>query len=149
MQDMTDYSRAADSAFDQFYGLRLVVCTADEVRGELDVEPHHLQPTGILHGGVYCSIAEALASHGTNQGVGHRGQVGLGLSNATSFLRPAKPGPLSAIATPQHRGRTTWVWDVMISDAAGRTCAISRVTIAVRDLPAELGGPSSADPDVA
>jgi 1,4-dihydroxy-2-naphthoyl-CoA hydrolase len=136
---MTEHSRATESAFDDYYGLRVVACTGDEVRGELDVEAHHLQPTQIVHGGVHCSIAEALASFGTNEGVGDHRRVGLGLSNATSFLRPAGPGRLTAVAVPQHRGRTTWVWDVTISDEIGRTCAISRVTIAVRDRPAELG----------
>lgn len=131
---MTDHSRHAESAFDRYYGLRVVGCTPDEVRGELDVEPHHLQPTGIVHGGVYCSIAEALASFGTNEAVGPSGAVGLGLSNSTSFMRPATgPGPLTGVAEPRHRGRTTWIWDVTISDPAGRTCAISRVTIAVRN----------------
>lgn len=137
---MTDHSLAEDSAFDRYYGLRIVACSGDEVRAELDVQPHHLQPTGIVHGGVHCSIAEALASFGTNQAVGPRGKVGLGLSNATSFLRPAASGRLSASAVPCHRGRTTWVWDVTIRDEAGRTCAISRVTIAVRDLPADGNG---------
>lgn len=139
MHSMTDHSLAEDSAFDRHYGLRVVACSGDEVRAELDVRPHHLQPTGIVHGGVYCSIAEALASFGTNHAVGARGKVGLGLSNATSFLRPARPGLLSAVAVPCHRGRTTWVWDVTIRDEAGRACAISRVTIAVRDLPADRG----------
>ena len=31
-----------------------------------------------------------------------------------------------------HRGRTTWVWDVTFTDDAGRTCAVTRMTIAVR-----------------
>ncbi len=54
----------------------------------------------------------------------------------------------SAVATPRHRGRTTWVWDVMICGESGRTCAISRVAVAVRDLPADRGGPAPTGPDV-
>jgi acyl-coenzyme A thioesterase PaaI-like protein len=41
-----------------------------------------------------------------------------------------------AHATRLHRGRTTWVWDVRFSDDAGRTCAVTRMTVAVRPLPA-------------
>ena len=60
----------------------------------------------------------------------------MGLSNSTSFLRPITEGTIHAHATRLHRGRTTWVWDVRFSDDAGRTCAVTRMTIAVRPLPA-------------
>ena len=53
----------------------------------------------------------------------------MGLSNNTSFLRPISAGTIHAIATRRHRGRTTWVWDVDLSDDQGRLCATSRVTV--------------------
>ena len=59
----------------------------------------------------------------------------MGLSNLTSFLRPITAGRIHAEARAQHRGRTTWVWDVQITDDAGRLCAMTRMTIAVRDAP--------------
>ena len=60
------------------------------------------------------------------------GNYAVGLSNQTSFLRPITEGTVHAEATRRHRGRTTWLWDVEISDDAGRLCAVSRMTIAVR-----------------
>jgi uncharacterized protein (TIGR00369 family) len=127
-----DRALAGESAFDAHYGLEMTECGEDGARGRVAIGPHLLQPTGIVHGGVYASVAEALASSGTNWAVTPNGEVGLGMSNDTSFLRPASSGTLDAVATPIHRGRTTWVWDVRIADDAGRTCAVSRVTIAVR-----------------
>jgi 1,4-dihydroxy-2-naphthoyl-CoA hydrolase len=91
---------------------------------------------GLLHGGVYASIAESLASLATALGVLDRGEVAMGLSNSTSFLRPVTEGAVHAHATRLHRGRTTWVWDVRFSDDAGRMCAVTRMTIAVRPAPA-------------
>jgi 1,4-dihydroxy-2-naphthoyl-CoA hydrolase len=105
------------------------------VRGRVVVQDHHRQPTGVVHGGVYASIAEALASYGTTLGVLSEGGVGLGMSNHSSFLRPIGGGTIHAEARPRHRGRTTWIWDVDLSDDEGRVCAVSRVTIAVRPLP--------------
>lgn len=130
--DETDRSLAANSAFDSHYGLNMVECNGEVVRATLQIKPELLQPTGVVHGGVYASIAEAMASGGTNWAVTPGGEVGLGMSNNTSFLRPASSGLLSAEARPRHRGRTTWVWDVEIRDEAERLCAVSRVTIAVR-----------------
>jgi uncharacterized protein (TIGR00369 family) len=57
------------------------------------------------------------------------------MSNSTSFLRPITEGTVRARAVRLHRGRTTWVWDVTFSDDAGRTCAVTRMTIAVRPVP--------------
>ncbi len=59
----------------------------------------------------------------------------MGLSNSTSFLRPITAGAVHAHGTRLHRGRTTWVWDVRFSDDAGKLCAVTRMTIAVRPLP--------------
>lgn len=130
--DDLDRTLAENSAFDAHYGLEVTACDAEGARGRVPIGPHLLQPTGIVHGGVYASVAEALASGGTNWAVTPNGEIGLGMSNDTSFLRPASSGVLDAVATPIHRGRTTWVWNVTISDDAGRTVAVSRVTIAVR-----------------
>jgi uncharacterized protein (TIGR00369 family) len=130
--DENDRALLGDSAFDAHYGLEVIECGAERVHARVPIGPHLLQPTKIVHGGVYASIAEALASSGTNFAVTPNGEVGLGMSNNTSFLRPASSGVLDAVATPIHRGRTTWVWDVRIADDAGRTVAVSRVTIAVR-----------------
>ena len=56
----------------------------------------------------------------------------VGQSNDTTFLRPVTDGHLNAVARPRHRGRTTWVWDVEITDDDERVCALARITIAVR-----------------
>jgi uncharacterized protein (TIGR00369 family) len=120
--------------FDAFYGLSIdeVDAEAGVVRAHLDVEDHHKQPMGQVHGGVLASIAESLASVGTVFAVREQGQVGMGLSNHASFLRPIAGGTIHAEARARHRGRTTWVWEVEITDDERRLCALVRMTIAVR-----------------
>lgn len=102
------------------------------VSGRVPVVPGVCQPMGIVHGGVYASIAETLASVGTAHAVVPGGGVPLGMANNTSFLRPVSSGTVHAVANAFHRGRTSWVWDVEMRDDDGRLCATSRVTIAVR-----------------
>jgi uncharacterized protein (TIGR00369 family) len=60
------------------------------------------------------------------------GNAAMGLSNQTSFLRPVTEGAITAVARARHRGRTTWVWEVELTDDDGRMCALTRVTVAVR-----------------
>jgi uncharacterized protein (TIGR00369 family) len=133
---MTDTIPTEAVGFDAHYGLQIDALSDTEVRAHVDVGPQHLQPFGLVHGGVFAAIAETLASFGTWIGVKDEGNVAMGQSNATSFLRPITEGTIHAVATRFHRGRTTWLWDVEIRDDAGRLCAATRMTIAVRPMAA-------------
>jgi 1,4-dihydroxy-2-naphthoyl-CoA hydrolase len=123
---------ALDRGFDGLYGLELTELTDEVVRGRVSVSDQIRQQTGIVHGGVYAAIAESLASHGTAAAMTD-GKLAAGLSHQTSFMAPITEGTIEAVATRRHRGRTTWVWEVEVSDDQGRLCVLSRVTVAVRD----------------
>jgi 1,4-dihydroxy-2-naphthoyl-CoA hydrolase len=123
------------SPFDRHYGLEILEANDELVRGQVAVREHVTQPTGLVHGGVHAAVAEGLASLGTNHGVAGKGAVALGMSNNSSFLRPVAGGTIYGTARRRHRGRTTWVWDVELTDDEGNLCALSRVTVAVRPLP--------------
>jgi uncharacterized protein (TIGR00369 family) len=122
------------SGFDALYGLEILELSDDLVRAEVAVRDELRQPFGLVHGGVLTAIAETLASVGTALVVVPEGNAAMGLSNNTSFLRPLLEGTIHAQAIRRHRGRTTWIWDVEITDDAGRLCALSRMTIAVRPI---------------
>jgi len=124
-----------DRTFDALYGLEVLEAGDELVRARVLVSDHHKQPMGLVHGGVYASIAESIASQGTAMAVLQEGKMAQGLSNQTSFLRPILGGTVHAEARRRHRGRTTWIWEVDITDDEGRLCALVRMTIAVRDLP--------------
>jgi len=126
-----------EETFDALYGMRRFDMDEDSARGEVEVRRALMQPWGLIHGGVYASMAESLASWATALVVAADGNIVMGMSNNTSFLRPISAGTIHALATRRHRGRTTWVWDVDISDDEGRLCATSRVTVAVRPPPAQ------------
>jgi 1,4-dihydroxy-2-naphthoyl-CoA hydrolase len=81
---------------------------------------------------VYASLAESLSSASTYRTVQEDGEVAFGMANNTSFLRPLTEGHVNAAGQPREQGRTTWVWDIEMSDDEGRLCALSRMTIAVR-----------------
>lgn len=125
--------------FDGLYGLELLSVSEEEVRGRVSVREELKQPAGLVHGGVYASMAESLASLATHLAVAREGEMAMGLSNSTSFLRPVTEGEVRATGRRVHRGRTTWVWDVTFTDSLERVCALTRMTIAVRPAPAAGG----------
>lgn len=131
---MTDASdMLARSGFDALYGLEVLELTDELARGRVAVRDELKQPFGLVHGGVFAAIAESLASVATAIAVARDGKRAMGQSNQTSFLRPITDGTIHAVATRKHAGRTTWVWEVEITDDAGRLCVLTRMTIAVRN----------------
>jgi 1,4-dihydroxy-2-naphthoyl-CoA hydrolase len=135
---MTDTDLFTQSrGFDAFYGLEILEITPELARARLVVQDIHRQAFGLVHGGIYAAIAEGLASVATASVVLPEGSVASGLSNQTSFLRPITQGTVHATAVRKHAGRTTWVWEVEMSDDQGRLCALSRMTIAIRELSPE------------
>jgi uncharacterized protein (TIGR00369 family) len=132
--------------FDSLYGLEVLEVQDDLVTGCVRVRDELLQPFGLVHGGVLASLAETLASLGTAIVVLEEGNAAMGLSNNTSFLRPIVAGTIHGRAIRRHRGRTTWIWDVEMSDDDGRLCALTRMTIAVRPMPAEQASAAQAQP---
>jgi 1,4-dihydroxy-2-naphthoyl-CoA hydrolase len=120
------------TGFDALYGLEVLSLGDEEATGRVEVRDDIKQPAGLVHGGVFASIAEALASVATYRAVREEGMSAQGLSNQTSFLRPIVDGTIHATARRRHRGRTTWIWEVDITDDAGRLCALVRMTVAVR-----------------
>jgi 1,4-dihydroxy-2-naphthoyl-CoA hydrolase len=125
-------SETEPSGFAELIGTEWIDLDPDAARGRIKVEDHHLQPFGVVHGGVYAAPAESLCSAATYEAVRENDEVALGMANSTTFLRPISKGHVNALARARQRGRTTWVWDVELTDDEGRPCALVRMTIAVR-----------------
>jgi 1,4-dihydroxy-2-naphthoyl-CoA hydrolase len=121
--------------FEALYGLEVLEHDDAYVRAQVAVRDELKQAMGLVHGGVFASIAESITSLATALAVLPEGRSAQGLSNQTSFLRPITQGTIHAEARRRHRGRSTWVWEVDLTDDDGRLCALVRMTIAVRDLP--------------
>ena len=117
--------------FDARYGLEILSLGEEEATARVAVRDDVKQPAGLVHGGVYAAIAESLTAAATTQAVGDA-MVARGISSQTSFLRPILQGTIHATARRRHRGRTTWVWEVDITDDEERLCVLVRMTVAVR-----------------
>ena len=131
-RDLMD--RSAET-LDGALGFEITEVGEDLAQGRFPVTDAVCQPWGVVHGGAYAAMAETLASAPTAVAVHPNGDIAVGQSNQTSFLRPVLEGTVHAEARRRHRGRTTWIWDVEFTDDQGRVCALSRVTLAVRPAP--------------
>ncbi len=116
--------------FDTEIGLRFTELGPDGARAELEVTPKLLQPMGLVHGGVYCSIIESMASVSAYTWLATRGggEV-VGVNNNTDFLRSIGSGMVYGVTEPIHRGRRQQLWLVTITDSADRVVARGQVRL--------------------
>lgn len=112
-------------------GITNVELTPDRVVCEMPVGPKTWQPAGILHGGASVALAETAASVATALNVDKETQMGVGLEINANHIRPKRDGVVTATATPLHKGRTTMVWDIKITDEDDKLICVSRCTMAV------------------
>lgn len=124
------------SSFDRLIGLEFDEVTEDGVTASFEIREELLQPFGILHGGVLCSVVETVGSVS-----GHAWSKGAvaGTSNHTNFIRATREGRLTARSTPIQRGRTQQLWQVDITDDTGRLVATGQLRLANLADPEHLG----------
>ena len=89
----------------------------------------HHTPWGIVHGGVYTTAVESAASIGATAVVQDRGQVAVGLTNTTHFLRSLGSGRVLVEAVALNQGRTQQLWQVDVRDGTGRSIAHGEVRL--------------------
>ena len=116
--------------FDTELGLRFTELSPDGARAQLEITPKLLQPMGLVHGGVYCSIIESMASVAAFTWLDTRGGGSVvGVNNNTDFLRSMSSGTLYGTAEPIHRGRRQQLWLVTITDDSDRVVARGQVRL--------------------
>src|SRR3954447_26780500 len=112
--------------------------TDDEIRARVEVTDALKQPLGLVHGGVFATLADQLTTDAKMRAI----------SSQTSFLRPVTGGHFNATARRRHNGRTTAVWEVDITDDEGRLCALVRITLGLRQgIPQPRDEPGAAAPE--
>ena len=116
-------ARATSSRFVEGAGLVVDEVAATRVSGHIDLGPEHHTPWGIVHGGVYATAVETAASVGASAAVEAQGQVAVGLTNTTHFLRALKGGRVSVEAVALYQGRTHQLWRADVTDESGRLVA--------------------------
>lgn len=112
-------------------GCEIEVLDKDRVVISMPISNASRQPFGLLHGGVSVVLAESCASVGTWLNIDHTTQAAAGIEINANHVRAKQDGTVTATATPLHKGRTTMVWDIRITDEQERLVCVSRCTVAI------------------
>ena len=114
----------------QHLGIEFLEVGDDFIRARVPVNTHTRQPYGLLHGGVSVVLAETLGSCGAAYSC-PEGYRAVGLDINANHIKGTVSGWVTGITRPVHIGRTTQVWQIDLTNAAGELTCVSRITMAV------------------
>ena len=126
--------------FNNAMGLTFIKATPDEFVAEIEIADHHMQPYGLVHGGVYAGMIETMCSTGAALTVWEENKSTVGLENNTSFLKAVRKGSLHCTAKPLVKGKQSHVWEASIHDDKNRLVAVGRVRMMVLESGAAVDG---------
>ncbi len=124
-----EWTRAGAENLPGHIGVEILAISTDEVTARLTIAKNLLAPNGFLHAGTVITLADTACGYGTvmNLPDGATGFTTIELKS--NFLGTALEGVLLCVARPDHRGRTTQVWDAVVtSESNGKTVALFRCT---------------------
>lgn len=117
------------SSLPGFLGLEITRVADGEVAARLDIKPHHLAPNGFLHAGTVITLADTAAGYACVANLPQGANNFTTLEIKSNHLGTAREGAIACVAKAVHLGRTTQVWDVVVTnEATGKAIALFRCT---------------------
>jgi 1,4-dihydroxy-2-naphthoyl-CoA hydrolase len=129
MVTLEHFSKIAIGKLPDHLGLVITHATESEIRGEIAITDRHMAPNGFLHAGTVVTLADTCAGYGcvANLPPGATGFTTIELKS--NHLGTARDGTILASAKPAHLGKTTQVWDAVVTQReTGKTIALFRCT---------------------
>ena len=124
MPDVATLQTLIEPLFPGLMGVKLLEVSAGRVVAEMAVRADLCTSGGILHGGAYMAFADTLGAIGTLLNL-PAGKATTTTDSSTKFVAAARLGAtVRGESTALHRGRTTMVWQTVITNPAGKLCAL-------------------------
>ena len=112
-----------------YLGVEITRVADGEVAARLDIKPHLLAPNGYLHAGTVVTLADTAAGYACFANLPEGANSFTTIELKSNHLGTARDGAIACVAKAAHMGRTTQVWDVVVTnEATGKTIALFRCT---------------------
>ena len=112
-----------------YFGIVITKVSPGEMCAELAVTPQLMAPNGYLHAGTIITLADTASGYGCVVGLPEGATGFTTVELKTNFLGTAREGVIECVAKAAHMGRTTQVWDAIVSHRdTGKTIAMFRCT---------------------
>ena len=110
-------------------GVVFTSVAAGETHADLPLEEHHMAPNGYIHAGAIVTLADTCSGYGCMASLPDGAMGFTTIELKTNFLSSAREGTLQCVATARHLGKTTQIWDAVVTHKeSGKTLALFRCT---------------------
>ena len=100
----------------------------DYLTATMPVNSRVHQPMGLLHGGATVALAETVASSAAHFLLNDGTKEVRGIEITANHLKSKRDGLVTATARPIHKGRTTQLWEVRVTDEKGNLISLCKMT---------------------
>ncbi|MEX2229964.1 MAG: PaaI family thioesterase [Dehalococcoidia bacterium] len=128
MPTADEFNRRGEGRLPGLIGLEILEVTPGRVTARLGVREQLLAPNGYLHAASVIALADTAAGYGCVASLPEGATGFTTIELKSNFLGTARDGDLACEATLVHGGRTTQVWDAMVTRADGGQIAAFRCT---------------------
>jgi 1,4-dihydroxy-2-naphthoyl-CoA hydrolase len=125
---LAQLAEAGESLFPGLLGIEFESVEDGVARARMTVDDRHLAPNGYLHAGAVVGLADSTCGYGCLLSLPEGGLGFTTIELKTNFVRTAREGTITCVATMMHGGRTTQLWDADVRDPEGRAMALFRCT---------------------
>jgi uncharacterized protein (TIGR00369 family) len=126
---LIDYvNNASKNTLMETLDIRFLEATEDRVVATMPVNSKVHQPDGVLHGGASVALAETVGSFASALSINRETHIVRGIEVSANHLRSIREGIVTATAIPLHKGRTTHLWEIRITDEALRLISLCKLS---------------------
>jgi uncharacterized protein (TIGR00369 family) len=112
-----------------YLGIEITALAQDTLTSRMPVRKLHFAPNDFLHAASVVALADTTCGYATIAHLPEGAQSFTTIELKSNHLSTIKEGSIACVATAQHVGRTTQVWDAVVTDeASGRKIALFRCT---------------------
>jgi 1,4-dihydroxy-2-naphthoyl-CoA hydrolase len=124
-----DFNERGQGKLPGHLGLRITDMSPGTVKSELQVRDFHMAPNGYLHAGTIVTLADTSCGYGCVASLPDGASGFTTIELKSNHLGTTRDGTIDCVATAAHTGRTTQVWDAVVTHReSGRTLALFRCT---------------------
>jgi len=129
MTDAAQFNALSEGLLPSVLGVQVTDVGEREVKATIELKPFHMAPNGFLHAATVLGLADTACGYGCTANLPEGAESFTTVELKSNHLGTARQGTITCVATAEHMGRTTQVWDAIVShEQTGKTIALFRCT---------------------
>jgi 1,4-dihydroxy-2-naphthoyl-CoA hydrolase len=129
MHDLDRFNQIGQHKLPGHLGIVITAVSPQQVEARFEVAPQLMAPNGFLHAGALVTLADTCAGYGCIAALPPGAEGFTTVELKSNHLGTARSGTVTCVATPVHLGRSTQVWDAVVTHAdTGKTLVLFRCT---------------------